>query len=52
MYEGFFSPLHLLILLLSAVVVFGLPIYLVFFIVRKVNQKYPSPPDSGKTGHR
>ena len=43
MYDGFFSPLHLLVLLFVAALLFGLPTLLVLFIVRKVNQRYPSP---------
>ena len=52
MYGGVFSPFHLLILLSSAVIVFALPVYLVFFIVKKVNQKFPGPPVSGDTKRR
>ena len=52
MYGGIFSPFHLLILISSAVIVFGLPVYLVFFIVKRVNQKFPSPPASGDTKRR
>ena len=52
MYDGFFSPLHLLVLLFVAALLFGLPTLLVLFIVRKVNQRYPSPPDSGRADHR
>jgi hypothetical protein len=46
MFEGWSSPLHLLILFSSPFVFLGLPIYLVLVIVRKVKKKYPTPSDS------
>ncbi len=42
--EGFFSPLHLLILLFSALIVFGIPLLLIFWLARwldKSRQRRP-----------
>jgi hypothetical protein len=39
MYEGFFSPLHLLLLLISAASVFGAPFLAGFFLGRYVELK-------------
>ena len=56
MFEGLFGPLHLLILLLSATVVFGLPILVIFFLVQFLDKRArrnqsPSPPDSLNSDH-
>ena len=39
MYEGFFQPIHLLILLFSAVVTFGMPFLAGYFLGRYVEMK-------------
>ena len=39
MYEGIFSPLHLLIMLFSAAMVFGMPFLAGFFLGRYVELK-------------
>lgn len=46
MYDNWFSPLHLLILISAPFMLLGLPIYLGIVIVRKVKKKYPSSPKS------
>jgi hypothetical protein len=39
MYEGFFSPLHLAVVLFSAVILFGAPFLAGFFLGRHVELK-------------
>ncbi|MGH9493708.1 MAG: hypothetical protein ACRD3B_01820 [Candidatus Sulfotelmatobacter sp.] len=42
--EGYFSPLHLLILLFSALIIFGIPLLLVFLLARWLDKRLQSRP--------
>jgi hypothetical protein len=42
--EGFFSPLHLLILVLVALIVFGVPLLIVFLLARWLDKRLQSRP--------
>jgi hypothetical protein len=42
--EGFFSPLHLLILLFSALIVFGIPLLLLFLLARWLDKRLQRRP--------
>lgn len=44
MFEGFFSPWHLLILLFVAVIAFGIPLLLVFLLARWLDKRLQSRP--------
>jgi hypothetical protein len=44
MFEGLFSPLHLLILLFSALIVFGVPLLLVFLLARWLDKRLQRRP--------
>ena len=44
MLEGLFSPLHLLIVLLVALIVFGIPLLLIFLLARWLDKRLQSRP--------
>lgn len=45
MFEGFFSPLHLLLLLFVALIIFGTPLLLVFLLARWLDRRLQRRPD-------
>ena len=46
MYEGFFSPLHLLLLIFSATMVFGMPFLAGYFLGRYLELKKSKRPET------